>query len=246
MPKVFGWQHLVYLAIFIAVSAVAVTLIKLKMKKEQTVDLTVKFMGAALVALVIWNRFAIAEFKDSAVYIIPDSFCGVANLALGICAVFCKRDALPFHYLVYIGIGGGLANVIYPYYISQDANFMLPATISGLLHHSLSFDLCLIMLLTGHFKVNYKKFYAFPLGVCFSICFGVFLLDAFGTATLGEKGFTTAMNIYSPVVPGTFLTWYVVFPAATVIIWAGLYIYEKFVKPKFAKKDAMQTLQAED
>ncbi|MBD5632260.1 MAG: hypothetical protein HDP34_03410 [Clostridia bacterium] len=225
-PKVFGWQHLVYLAIFIAVSAGAIVAIKLKVKSEKTLDIIIKSLGGALLVLLVWNRIAICIHKNNWLMLLPDSFCGVSSLCMGICAIFCKRDALPFHYLVYIAVFGGAANDLFPYYLGQADYFMYPATISGMLHHSLSLDIGLIMLLTGYFKPCLKKLYAFPLGVCFTMVFGIFLVDALK--------FETAMYIYSPLVGP--LTWYMVFPAVTAALYGALFLYEKVILPKITAK----------
>lgn len=225
-PKIYGWQHLVFLAVFIAVSAGAITAIKLKLKSPKALDITVKCLGGALIALLIWNRISIAVFKNNWLMLLPDSFCGVSSLCLGICAIFCKRDALPFHYLIYIAVFGGIANDLFPYYLGQADYFMFPATISGMLHHSFSLDLALIMVITGYVKPCFKKFYAFPLGVCFTLVFGIFLVDALK--------FETAMYIYSPLAGP--LTWYMVFPAVTAAVYALLFVYERYIAPKLLKR----------
>lgn len=237
MPKVFGWQHLTYLAVFLAVAVPFLTIVKLKIKSERTQNIIAKVLGAILLVFIIWNRFAIADFKNNWLLVIPDSICGVMSVALGITLIACKRDSIFYHYLVYIAFFGGLANVFYPYYVAQDANFMLPATISGLLHHSVALVSSVYMVLTGYFKPSTKKFYAFPLGLAFNICYGAFLVDGLGFKNLGDIGFTTAMNIFTPLVPGVFITsWYIVFPVLCAAFYGLLVLYEKFLLPKIQTK----------
>lgn len=238
MPKVFGWQHLVYLAVFLAVAVPFLVIVKLKVKNERTQDIIAKVLGGILLVFIIWNRFAIADFKGNMLLVLPDSLCGIMSIALGITLIVCKRDSIFFHYLVYIAFFGGMANVFYPYYVAQDSNFMLPATISGLLHHSIALVASIYMVMTGYFKPSTKKFYAFPLGLAFNVCYGAFLLDALGVANLGEMGFTTAMNIFTPLVPGVFITsWYIVFPAICAAFYGLLVLYEKFLLPKMNTPD---------
>ncbi len=224
MPKVFGWQHLIYLAIYLVLSALGIFLFIRKAKEERVQNLVIKALGGVLVLLIIWNRISSAVFKENAWRLIPDSICGVMSLGLGISAIFCKRDSVFFHYFCYIGLFGGFVNVVYPYYVSQDENFMLPATISGLLHHGVALDLSILMILCGYFRPSVKKFFAFPLGLCFNLVYGIFLIDALG--------FDNAMNIFSPLVPNTFLTWYIVFPAVTLVLFLLLYFYERYKKKK--------------
>ncbi len=240
VPKVFGWQHIVYLIIVGALSAVGLVFFY-KKAKEKTRDLIIKITGGVLLCLIIWNRIAIADFKDNAFRLIPDSLCAITSFGLGICAIVCKRDALPFHYMCYAALLGGSANVFYPYYVSQDPNFMLPATISGLLHHTVGLVLCIMLIMAGYFRPNLKKYYAFPVGLCFNVCYGLFLIDALGVENVGEKGFESAMNIFSPIVPNTFLTWYVVYPAAAVAVFFIAFAYEKIaLKRKLKKEPAVQ------
>lgn len=95
MPKVFGWQHIVYLVIFVAAFAATLTVIKLKVKSERTLNIIIKSLGGLLLALIIFNRIAIAFHRHDAWGLVPDSFCGMTSLCLAICALVCKKDALP-------------------------------------------------------------------------------------------------------------------------------------------------------
>ena len=225
--KVYGWQHLTYIGIYFALFAASLTFILLKVKSEKKIDLIVKIMGGVLLALIIFNRIAIAFHKESAWFLLPDSFCGVGSLAFAISCIFLKRGALPYHVFVYCMLFGGLIVTFYPDFIGQEfhgkaTSFMYPATISGMLHHSFAFYISVFLLATGHFKPCVKKTYALPIALCFMITYGTFLIDA--------CGFKTAMYIGSPLVPKTFLTWYVVFPALVAAAYGISFLYEYLVK----------------
>ena len=225
--KVYGWQHLTYIGIYFALFAVSLTLILLKVKSKEKIDLLVKIFGGVLLAMIIVNRITIAFHKESAWFLLPDSFCGVGSLALAICCLFLKRGALPYHVFVYCMLFGGLIVTFYPDFIGQKFHgeatpFLYPATISGMLHHSFAFYISVFLLATGHFKPCVKKTYALPIALCFMITYGTFLIDA--------CGFETAMYVGSPLVPKTFLTWYVVFPALVVAGYGIAFLYEYLVK----------------
>ena len=119
MPKVFGWQHIVYLVIFVAAFAATLTVIKLKVKSERTLNIIIKSLGGLLLAPIIFNRIAIAFHRHDAWGLVPDSFCGMTSLCLAICALVCKKDALPFHCLAYIAFWGGAITTFYPDFIGQ-------------------------------------------------------------------------------------------------------------------------------
>ena len=236
--KVYGWQHLTYIGIYIALFAASLVFIKLKVKSEKTIDLTVKILGGVLLALIIFNRIAISFHKESARFLIPDSFCGVGSLALAICCIFFKRSALPYHVFVYCMLFGGAITVFYPDFIGQPfhgeaTSFMYPATISGMMHHALAFYITVLLFLTGHFKPCVKKTYALPVALCFMLVYGIFLIDA--------CGFETAMYIFSPLVPNTFLAWYVVEPALVATAYGTAFLYEYLVKRKAQKEDNEST-----
>ena len=232
--KVYGWQHLTYIGIYIALFAVSLTLIILKVKDERKIDLLVKILGGVLLVLIVFNRIAIAFHKESAWFLLPDSFCGVGSLGLAICCIFFKRSALPYHVFVYCMLFGGLIVTFYPDFIGQKfhgeaTSFMYPATISGMLHHSFAFYLSVLLLATGHFKPCVKKTYALPIALCFMVTYGIFLMDA--------CEFETAMYIGKPLVPNTFLTWYVVFPALVAAAYGISFLYEYLVKKKAQKSE---------
>lgn len=232
-PHVFGWEHIVYMVLFFAAFAGTLVAIKLKVKKEKTLDIIIKCLGGFLLALIVWNRIAIAFHRGSAWGLVPDSFCGVASLCLAICALACKRDALPFHCFCYIAFYGGIIVTFYPNFLGQASSFMYPATISGLMHHGVSAYLSVLLVITGYVKPCLKKIYAFPIGLSFMMCWGLFLMDAFGT-TVPE--FENAMFIRAPLIPGTYLTWYVMAILLIGVTAAGLFIYEYALKKIRQKK----------
>lgn len=214
MPQIFGWQHFTYLGIFLLVSAATLACIKIKVKRDFTLTVLTKCLGVFLFAMIAWNRITIALAQDNALMLIPNSFCGMTSLCLALCAIFCKRDALVFHCFVYLALWGGTLTLIYPDFISQDARFFYPPTISGLLHHSVALYVAVMLILTGQVKPSVRKFYAFPVGMCLLLCYGLFLIDALG--------FSGAMYIGSPLIEGTILTWYFVGPLMIIVTFAIL------------------------
>ena len=238
--KIYGWAHLTFIGIYIALFAASLIFIKLKVKSEKTIDLIVKILGGVLLALIIFNRIAIACHRESGWGLVPDSFCGVGSLALAICCLFFKRGALPYHVFVYCMLFGGAIVVFYPDFIGQEfhgeaTSFMYPATISGMLHHSLAVYISVLLLVTGHFKPCVKKTYALPIALCFMVTYGVFLLDA--------CKFKDAMYLFKPLVSGTFITWYVVFPALVGAAYGIAFLYEYLIKKKTQNQENESTSQ---
>ena len=232
--KVYGWEHLTFLGIFIATYAVSLVLIKLKVKSESKIDLIVKSLGGVLLAMVVFNRIAIAFHRETAWGLIPDSFCGMGSMGLAISCLFFKRGALPYHVFVYCMLFGGTIATFYPDFIGQEfhgvaTSFLYPATISGLLHHALASYITVLLLVTGHFKPYVKKTYSLPIALCFILVYGLFLMDA--------CGFETAMYIGSPLIKNTFIAWYIVYPLLVAFAYGFAYLYEYLIKKKAQKTE---------
>lgn len=235
-PHVYGWQHIVYLLVFLIPAAGTLALIKLKVKSEKTNTIIMKCVGGLLFATVAVNRISLIEFYGSTLALIPNTFCGITNLLFGLWAIFGKKNSLPFHFFVYAGFWGGVVNLFYPTYLGQNESFMYLPTITGLLHHSFAFYLAILLLMTGYVKPELKRFYAFPVGMSFVMVYGVFLLDV-SNQTIPDG----AMYIFKAVVPGTFLTWYVVYPAMILASLGLLCLWEKVICPRYILKKTQQT-----
>ena len=231
VPRIYGWQHITYLIIYFIIAAGTLALVYLKAKREKTVDIIVKSVGGLLLVTIIINRISLIEFYDSVYALIPNTFCGTTSFLFGLWAIFGKRDSLPFHFFIYAGFWGGLIVSFYPNFLDQNESFMYLPTFTGLLHHSISLYLAVLLVMKGYVKPSLKKYYALPVGLCFIMVYGIFLLDAFGGRI--PDG---AMYIYEPLVPGTFLTWYVVHPAMALASLGGVCLWEKVLQPKIIKK----------
>lgn len=221
-PKIFGWQHILYLAICITVGVLSIVFIKLKVKNDKHIDYIIKCVGVVLLCLVGWNRILHA-MHYGAVWIIPNTFCGLTSVLFGLAAIFFKRGNITLHFLIYMSLWGCTLAIVYPNFIGQADSIFYPLTISGLLHHTVSLYLAILMIVTGYFKPTIRKFYAFPIGMAFYMAFGVFLMDCFG--------FEEAMNIHQPLVDGTIFTWYFV-GFLICVATAGVLVLLEYIQKK--------------
>jgi hypothetical protein len=226
MPEIFGWQHIVYLLIFIILGVSTTVLIKLKVKSEQTLSYIIKGVGVVLLGLLVWNRILLG-MHNGWLGVIPNTFCGLTSLLFALAAIFFKKGNVTFHFLIYMSIWGCTLTMIYPDFIGQADSIFYPLTISGLLHHSVSLYLSILMIVTGYFKPTIRKFYAYPIGLSFYMSYGLFLMDCIG---LEE-----AMYIHEPLIEGTIFTWYFVGFLICVVTAAILIAYEYILKKKYNK-----------
>ncbi len=199
-PEIFGWQHLVYLAVVIVLGVASVVLIKLFCKTEKSISIAIKAYSAFLLVWILANRILIVIRDKSALSFIPNTFCGISSLSLAIIGLFAKKDAGIWHWIIYCGLLGGFLTMIYPDFIGQAASIFYPLTITGLVHHTVMFFLCVTVLATGYMRPSIKRWAWLPLGLCVMMSFGVFLITALK--------FGDAMYIHEPLIEGTIFTWY--------------------------------------
>lgn len=199
--KVFGIEHIMYLLVTTILGAAFIFLVKRFCKEEKQLQFVVRITGAVLLCLIIANRICISIREDcNWIYLVPDSFCGVASFTMAIALLIGKKDGILFHFVCYIGLVGGLAATIYPDFIGQADSFFYHATITGLLHHSVLVISILMVTITKYFTPTLKKWYALPLGMCVTMSLGVFDMTVLGMPN--------AMLIGGPIISGTVLTWW--------------------------------------
>ena len=200
MPKVYGWEHLTYLAVCVVLAVVSIFLIKKYVKSEKTLTLIVKILGGVLFACIAWNRISLSISHKNAMRLLPDTFCGISSLILSLTMMIGKRDNRVLHFICYLGFIGGLITVAYPDFIGQADSIFYSDTISGLLHHTVMLYSVIFMTITGYFVPTIKKWYVLPLGLCCVMTFGIFEISVLG--------FCDAMQIFSPLLPDTVFTWW--------------------------------------
>lgn len=219
MPQIFGWEHLTYVAI---VTVVMISLFYwMQSFDEAKNQRMIKITAVLLLLAIIWNRVSITQ-KNGITALLPDSYCGTSSLCLALITLTLRKDHPALHSVAYVGLIGGFLTLIYPDFIGQHHSIFYPMTISGLLHHTISVFLVMIMLKTGYLKPKLKKWYLLPIGLSFYLSYGIFLITI--------VGLNDAFYIYQPVLENTPFNWFVLgiilLPTHVVI----LYLWERVEK----------------
>lgn len=222
----YGWEHLTYLAITFSLCTLAVILIKIFVKDEKRLGITYKIIGSILFILIVWNRICISLRDSNWWLLIPDSYCGLCSFLLSLVLMFGKKDNIFLHFICYIGLVGGLSAVLYPNFITQADYFLYPATISGLLHHTVMFFTIILMFITKWFTPTLKRWYVLPLGLGVCVFLGVFELKFFNI--------DDAFNILTPVIGNKDIYTYLICLAIFIASLITEFIYDKV---KINKKD---------
>lgn len=228
-PRVFGWQHLIYLAAAIAVGVAIFLIVRKKYaKNERAMNRIFKGFGIVLLISIILNRIGEVMRLHGWIYIFPNTFCGLGSFVLAFALIFGKRDNIVLHFIAYLAVFGGIVNLIYPYYVGQHRMFFYLSTFTSLLHHTLCVMIFILMVYTGYLKPNPKKWYAIPLGLCAFMTCGIFELTIFMPIDAAYD----AMNIVVAIVPKTILTWWFVGIGFMLAYTAFLLVHHFVVKFK--------------
>ena len=188
-----------------------------------------KVIGGLLFCCVLWNWTTLAVKNSNALNLIPDTFCGISSVILSLSMLIGGKDNKFFHFICYLGFVGGLVTVVYPDFIGQSDSIFYPATISGLLHHTVMLYAIVLMIITKYFVPTIKKWYILPLGLCCIMTLGIFEITVLD--------FGDAMQIFKPILPDTPLYWWfcglLLLPAAYI----AMVIFEYFNVWKHKKED---------
>ena len=226
----YSLHHTLFAVLFIVCLAAAVLVFKFALKTDKARDIFIRCLGALLTVSLIINRISLTVWNNNgigALEMIPNTYCGMSSLLLGICVLAGKPNLKIFHFLFYLELIGGLACVFYPTFLLQGPSFFFFPTITGMNHHACGVILCVILVLGKWYEPSFKNWAAFPIGICAYTVFGLFLLDVLKIRH--------TMNIDEPVVAGTPFKWWFILLAGSALEAAVTFGYDK-IKTHLAKK----------
>ncbi len=222
-PKIFGTEHIIYIVLSFAVTIAILTVVGIFCKTEKLKKIVIKTGGGILLFLILLNRvFCIQHWTD--VTYLPTSICGTISLFFGAALILCKKDSFVLHFLTYTALFTGLLPTIYPDYLGQGPTIFFPATITSLLHHSVCFMMAIMVLELKYITPNIKKWYAWPLGYCVLVFYGLFNIKILNQ--------TDSININSPILPNTPLNFFYIGLMFFALYIIFLFIYDSIVNKK--------------
>ena len=231
MPaKLYGIEHFTYMGVTAVLAGVGLIFAKKYAKSEKAQNIVLKSLALALLIAILTNRLSqVFRYETTRwLEIIPESYCGLTSLALSLAVLFGKKDNHAYHFLWILALFGGISTVIYASFIDQGPTIFYLPTISGLVHHSLSATLSIALLLFKQIDITYKKWYCTLFGFTCYLSLGAFLI--------GGLGFSDAFHIYTPLIPDTPLTTWVMAPIYAVC-YALLLVIIELVRGSQAKKN---------
>ena len=205
-PTLFGIEHILYIIISTLLGSLVIIISYKYAKTEKSKKIILKLFAAILLISIMTNRLSQVFRYDTIRWycIIPDSYCGMTSLVLSLAVLFGKKDNGVLHFVWHLGIFGGISTVIYASFVGQGPTIFYLPTISGLLHHSFSAILVVLLLMFKQIEITYKKWYYTLFGFTCYLTVGAFLMETFNMSD--------AFHIAEPLISGTNLTAWVMAP----------------------------------
>jgi hypothetical protein len=198
-------------------------------KSEKSQTLVIKCAAGILFLIIFTNRLALVfEYGDpNWKKLITDSFCSTSSYVLSLALLLGKKNNNVLHFIWLVALAGGTITTFYPNFIGQHPSFMYPPTILGMMHHTWSAIVVVLMLMFGYLRLTYKKWYCTLFGFTSYLSLGAFLMCVLD---YGNPFFMTG-----PALDGTVFTVWVIAPIY-IAVYALILLAVELVRKYKAKK----------
>lgn len=219
-PQVFGKEHLIYIIVSIFIAVVVCILSKLFVKTDKAKTIAIKIAALILFIIIFTNRLALVFEYDKANWmkLLTDSFCSTSSYVLAIALLIGKKNNNVLHFIWLVALAGGAITTFYPNFIDQNPSFMYPPTILGMMHHTWSAIVVILMFMYGYLNLTYKKWYCTLVGFMAYLSYGAFLMCVLK--------FNNPFYMTEPALDGTIFTAWVIAPIYIVVYCLILLVVE--------------------
>lgn len=230
-PQVFGKEHLIYIFISIIVALAVCLLTKHFIKTNKAKTIVIKISATILFIIIFTNRLALVfEYEEANwLELFTDSFCSTSSFVLSISLLIDKKNNNVLHFIWLVALGGGIITTFYPNFIGQHPSFLYPPTILGMMHHTWSAIVVILMFICGYLELTYKKWYCTLFGFTAYLAYGAFLMCVLG--------FDNPFYMSDPALDGTIFTVWGIAPIYAVIYTLIILIVELIRKKKNNQKN---------
>ena len=228
-PQVFGKEHLIYIIVCILIALIVCFLAKRYAKTEKTKTIVIKISAIILFIIIFTNRLALVfEYdKPNWMKLLTDSFCSTSSYILSISLLIGKKNNNVLHFIWLVALAGGTITTFYPNFIGQNPSFLYPPTILGMMHHTWSAIVVILMLMFGYLELTYKKWYCTLFGFTTYLAYGAFLMCVLD--------FDNPFYMTAPALDGTVFTVWVITPIYAVVYTLIILVTELLRKKKSSK-----------
>lgn len=235
-PQVFGWQHLIYIAVSLLVATGVFVCNGKFAKTEKAKNIVVKAAAGILFLIIFSNRLALVFEYEEPTWkkLLTDSLCSTSSYVLSLAILFGKKDNDVLQFIWLIALAGGTITTFYPVFIDQNPAFLYPPTILGMMHHTWSAIVVILLFMNGHLEPSYKRWRATLVGFTSYLAYGAFLLCV--------VGYGNPMYMTAPAIDGTIFTVWGLIPIYFVVYSLILFVLEIF-RRKAANKRQGEKIQ---
>ena len=228
-PQLWGKEHLIYIAVSIAVAFAVCFFAKRYAKSEKAQNAVIKISAGLLFAIILTNRIALVFEHDVIQWnkLIPDSFCSASSYVLSLALLFGKKNNNVLHFIWLVALAGGSIATFYPDFIGQHPSFLYPPTILGLLHHTWSAIVVVLVFLFGWLELTYKKWYCTLFGFAAYLSLGAFLMCVLD--------YGNPFYMKEPAISGTPFTVWIVAPIY-IAVYSVILLTVELVRRRAKKK----------
>lgn len=205
-PALYGKEHICYL-VFCLITGLFVCIRSARTAITEAVQNRIIKCAAALLFLTIFCNRLVLVFCEGTINwlkLIPDSFCSASSYILSLSLLFGKRDNDILHFVWLPSLAGGLIATFYPDFIADYPSFFHPSTFLGILHHTMSSVIVMLLLIFRYMHITYKKWYCMMIGFAFYLLLGAFLIFV--------CHYENPFYMLAPAIPGTPLNVWVIAP----------------------------------
>lgn len=228
-PQVFGKEHIIYIIVSLLVAAATLFFAKKYAKSEKAQSLVIKCCAGLLFVIIFVNRLVLVfEYGEvDWTELIPDSFCSASSYVLSLALLLGKKNNNVLHFIWLVALAGGTITTFYPNFIDQHPSFMYPPTILGMMHHTWSAIVVVLMFMFGYVTLTYKKWYCTLFGFTSYLSLGAFLMCVLD---YGNPFFMTG-----PALDGTVFTVWVIAPIY-IAVYALILLSVELIRRRRAVK----------
>ena len=214
-----------YISLSIIVAFAVCILSKIFIKKEKAKTILIKISGLILFIIILTNRLALVFEYDKANWmkLITDSFCSTSSYVLSIALLIGKKNNKVLHFIWLVALAGGAITTFYPNFIDQNPSFMYPPTILGMMRHTWSAIVVILMFLHGYLNLTYKKWYCTLIGFMAYLSYGAFLMCVLK--------YDNPFYMTGPAIDGTIFTAWVIAPIY-IVVYSLIILIVEFVRKK--------------
>lgn len=229
-PQLYGTEHLIYIATSLIIAFLTIFLSKKFLKEEKQQTILIKIMALILFLTIFFNRIALVFEYETPTWskLLTDSFCSTSSYVLSLSLLFGKKNNIVLHFVWLISLVGGVVVTFYSDFIGQNPSFLYPPTILGMIHHTLSALVVIVILMFKYVHITYKKSYVVLFGFAGYFLLGLFMKHVFN--------YGNPFYMYGPAVSNTPLTVWVLAPIYIVGYSIIIFVIEIIRKYKSKKE----------